>query len=229
MWERRRDGDRVLQWEVGGSNSFSVGGELFSSVRAHRNKRYSLSWPKNDSLVFVFLLSMLIRCGMQVMNMVVRPCQGCQSHLFTFKAYLMPSNQTTNQLTSDKRKCFLSLSCFASLSLILLVLPFLLLLPQCDECAYRERDAQSVQKWKSFARCLHIVVCCYLLLSGGWPKSSQAVVVVVVVVFAAGSQAERIHALQSGTPYITLQRSSRELRSITCPPLSSTLHAIIPC
>lgn len=61
---------------------------------------------------------MLIRCGMQVMNMVVRPCQGCQSHLFTYKAYLMPSNQTTNQLTSDKRKCFFFL--FPALPLCLL-------------------------------------------------------------------------------------------------------------
>lgn len=103
---------------------------------------------KNDSLVFVFLLSMLIRCGMQVMNMVVRPCQGCQSHLFTYKAYLMPSNQTTNQLTSDKRKCFLSLSCSASLSLILL-LPFLLFRPQCDEYAYRERETHKACKSES--------------------------------------------------------------------------------
>lgn len=37
---------------------------------------------------------------------------------------------------------FLSLSCFASLSLILL-LPFLLFLPQCDEYAYRERERRT--------------------------------------------------------------------------------------
>lgn len=65
---------------------------------------------------------MLIRCGMQVMNMVVTPCQGCQSHLFTYKAYLMPSNQTTNQLTSDKRKCFFFL--FPAYSLLFSFSPF---------------------------------------------------------------------------------------------------------
>lgn len=129
----------------------------------------------------------------------------------------MPSNQTTNQLTSDKRKCFFFLFPALPLCLLFSFSPFFCFSHNATNMrTERERDAQSVQKWKSFARCLHIVVCCCLLLSGGWPKSSQVVVVVVVVVFTAGSQAERIHALQSGTPYITLQRSSRELRSITC-------------
>lgn len=202
--------------EVGGSNSFSVGGELFSSVRAQRNKRYSLSWPKNDSLVFVFLLSMLIRCGMQVMNMVVWPCQGCQSHLFTYKAYLMPSNQTTNQLTSDKRKCFFFL--FPALPLCLLFSffsPFFCFSHNATNMRTEKERRTKRAKVKVFCK---VFAYRRLLLSSSvrWVTHASQVDVVVVVVFAAGSQAERIHALQSGTPYITLPRSSRELRSITC-------------
>lgn len=74
--------------------------------------------------------------------------QGCQAlsglpisfvYIHTYKAYLMPSNQTTNQLTSDKRKCFFSP--FPALPLCLLLLsfsPFICF----SHNAYRERRTE---------------------------------------------------------------------------------------
>lgn len=146
--------------------------------------------------------------------------QACQS-IRVANLRCTPSTknkQTTNQLTFVVTEVFFFFPCsfFCSSSRIA---SFFL-------CV--QSDAQSVQKVKVFARCLHITP-----LSGGWPEATQVVVVVVV---AVGTQAEPIRSSISLSLTHPLHNSAKNCApsalpcpGLSCSPLSSTLHAIIAC